>query len=201
MLRCGWLSGCDHDLIHGYAGISSSSVKIGIWANANHRIYRIHVKFLHHDGILANHNIGQNFYVSFVLKWSVSLVLICCFLNWHFIFPFFWSAVWTVTLSRTWEGQRFCFKAFIRRLWCFDVLVPLQYLRSSLVSSFTLNLISLYKPLLPAFELATDASRVSWGASMGDLTTQGLWSLHETPFHINVLELMAVKFINNCRFF
>ena len=47
---------------------------------------------------------------------------------------------------------------------------------------------------LPTCVINTDASSVGWGASMGDATTQGLWSLEERKLHINILELLAVQF-------
>ena len=55
-------------------------------------------------------------------------------------------------------------------------------------------------------ELATDASKEGWGASLGESVTGGRWSLSESTLHINVLELKAVllglqslcKEQNNC---
>ena len=47
---------------------------------------------------------------------------------------------------------------------------------------------------LPTCVITTDASGIGWGASMGEVTTQGLWSLEERSLHINVLELLAVQF-------
>ena len=47
---------------------------------------------------------------------------------------------------------------------------------------------------LPTCVITTDASGTGWGASMGEVTTQGLWSLEERRLHINVLELLAVQF-------
>jgi hypothetical protein len=41
-------------------------------------------------------------------------------------------------------------------------------------------------------ELATDASKQGWGASLDNLVTGGRWSLSESLLHINVLELKAV---------
>ena len=46
----------------------------------------------------------------------------------------------------------------------------------------------------PTCVITTDASGIGWGASMGDITTQGLWSLEERRLHINVLDLLAVQF-------
>ena len=46
----------------------------------------------------------------------------------------------------------------------------------------------------PTCVITTDASGIEWGASMGEVTTQGLWSLEEHRLHINVLELLAVQF-------
>jgi hypothetical protein len=40
--------------------------------------------------------------------------------------------------------------------------------------------------------LSSDASRLRWGAHLGDLEDQGLWSNSEKLAHINVLELRAV---------
>ena len=42
--------------------------------------------------------------------------------------------------------------------------------------------------------IATDASSMGWGSSMGDVTTQGLWSLEERKLDINILELLAIQF-------
>ncbi len=41
-------------------------------------------------------------------------------------------------------------------------------------------------------ELATDASKQGWGASLDNSVTGGRWSLSESLLHINVLELNAV---------
>ena len=46
----------------------------------------------------------------------------------------------------------------------------------------------------PTCVITTDASCIGWGASMGEVTTQGLWSLEERRLYINVLELLAVQF-------
>ena len=42
--------------------------------------------------------------------------------------------------------------------------------------------------------LETDASLQGWGACVGELSTGGRWSFQESKLHINVLELLAVKF-------
>ena len=48
--------------------------------------------------------------------------------------------------------------------------------------------------VVPPFELEmyTDASGVGWGASVGDRSTSGHWTLDEKEVHINRLELTAV---------
>ncbi|XP_033124043.1 uncharacterized protein LOC117122547 [Anneissia japonica] len=40
----------------------------------------------------------------------------------------------------------------------------------------------------------TDASLIGWGAKSNDSDTQGLWSKEEALYHINVVEMLAVKF-------
>ena len=47
---------------------------------------------------------------------------------------------------------------------------------------------------VPNFTLTSDASLRVWDAASGTFSTHGLWSEAETTFHINVLELLAVKF-------
>ena len=47
---------------------------------------------------------------------------------------------------------------------------------------------------LPTCVITTDVSGIGWGASMDEVTTQGLWSLKECRLHINVLELLAIQF-------
>ena len=47
-------------------------------------------------------------------------------------------------------------------------------------------------PLQHALQLFTDASNEGWGAHLGDFTARGLWSIQESAFHINLLELKAV---------
>ena len=46
---------------------------------------------------------------------------------------------------------------------------------------------------VPNFTLTSDASLRVWGVASGTLSTHGLWSEAETTYHINVLELLAVK--------
>ena len=46
----------------------------------------------------------------------------------------------------------------------------------------------------PQVFIHTDASQVGWGATLSTSTTQGLWTFHEAQFHINILELLAIKF-------
>lgn len=41
--------------------------------------------------------------------------------------------------------------------------------------------------------IQTDASKSIWGASCQGQTTRGVWSQKESQYHINVLELLAVK--------
>ncbi|XP_043363956.1 uncharacterized protein LOC122458715 [Dermochelys coriacea] len=45
----------------------------------------------------------------------------------------------------------------------------------------------------PSVSLVTDASSLGWGAHLGNLRTQGLWSAGELSLHINVWELRAVR--------
>lgn len=44
------------------------------------------------------------------------------------------------------------------------------------------------------FYLETDASKAGWGANLNGKTTGGRWSETESVLHINVLEIMAIKF-------
>ena len=46
---------------------------------------------------------------------------------------------------------------------------------------------------VPNFTLTSDASLRVWDAASGTFCTHGLWSEAETTYHINVLELLAVK--------
>ena len=45
----------------------------------------------------------------------------------------------------------------------------------------------------PELTLNTDASQIGWGATTGQNQTQGLWAQQETEYHINILEILAVK--------
>ncbi|KAJ1156603.1 hypothetical protein NDU88_009321 [Pleurodeles waltl] len=45
----------------------------------------------------------------------------------------------------------------------------------------------------PVATVITDASTLGWGAHLGDLEIKGLWSPEEQIFHINLLELRAVR--------
>ncbi|KAJ1112338.1 hypothetical protein NDU88_000606 [Pleurodeles waltl] len=45
----------------------------------------------------------------------------------------------------------------------------------------------------PVATVITDASTLGWGANLGDLEIKGLWSPEEQRFHINLLELRAVR--------
>ena len=45
----------------------------------------------------------------------------------------------------------------------------------------------------PQIVIQMDASKTGWGPSCQGLTTRGVWSKQERSFHINVLELLAVK--------
>ncbi|KAJ8024145.1 hypothetical protein HOLleu_36791 [Holothuria leucospilota] len=45
----------------------------------------------------------------------------------------------------------------------------------------------------PSTTLSTDASNTGWGASWGTRSAAGVWSPHEKTFHINILELLAVR--------
>ena len=47
-------------------------------------------------------------------------------------------------------------------------------------------------PLKHALQIFTDASSEGWGAHLDDHTARGTWSLPESKFHINHLELKAV---------
>jgi hypothetical protein len=46
----------------------------------------------------------------------------------------------------------------------------------------------------PHITMTTDASQVGWGATVDGHNTQGLWDAHETTFHINILEILAIQF-------
>ena len=39
--------------------------------------------------------------------------------------------------------------------------------------------------------ITSDASKMGWGATFGNLSTNGRWSKQESDLHINVLELKA----------
>ena len=47
-------------------------------------------------------------------------------------------------------------------------------------------------PLKHALQIFTDASKEGWGAHLDEHTARGIWSLPESKFHINHLELKAV---------
>ena len=42
--------------------------------------------------------------------------------------------------------------------------------------------------------MQTDASNKGWGAVCQGIRTRGLWSKREQEYHINLLELLAIKF-------
>ena len=46
---------------------------------------------------------------------------------------------------------------------------------------------------MPNFTLTSDASVRIWDAASGTFCAHGLWAEAETTYHINVLELLAVK--------
>ncbi|KAJ1214845.1 hypothetical protein NDU88_002456 [Pleurodeles waltl] len=50
-----------------------------------------------------------------------------------------------------------------------------------------------FQQLPPVATVITDASTLGWGAHLGDLEIKGLWSPEEQMFHINLLELRAVR--------
>ncbi|KAJ1095605.1 hypothetical protein NDU88_000764 [Pleurodeles waltl] len=50
-----------------------------------------------------------------------------------------------------------------------------------------------FAQLPPVATVITDASTLGWGAHLGDLEIKGLWSPEEQMFHINLLELRAVR--------
>ena len=41
--------------------------------------------------------------------------------------------------------------------------------------------------------IQTDASKKGWGATCNGISTGGMWSAQEMKYHINILELLAVK--------
>lgn len=47
----------------------------------------------------------------------------------------------------------------------------------------------------PSFYLETDASTQGWGGVFNGIETQGRWNENEKTLHINVLELLAVKYV------
>lgn len=51
----------------------------------------------------------------------------------------------------------------------------------------------IYRPE-PHMTMCTDASKIGWGCVIYDLKTGGLWTLEESKYHINYLELLAVYF-------
>ncbi|XP_038049749.1 uncharacterized protein LOC119723256 [Patiria miniata] len=50
-----------------------------------------------------------------------------------------------------------------------------------------------FPPPLPTVTLTTDASNMGWGAHLQSQQVSGLWTPDELVFHINVLELLAVR--------
>ena len=42
--------------------------------------------------------------------------------------------------------------------------------------------------------MQTDASKTGWGAVYQGIRTRGLWSKKDREYHINLLELLAIKF-------
>lgn len=46
----------------------------------------------------------------------------------------------------------------------------------------------------PQFVISTDASKLMWGAVMGDAKTGGSWTVEEQDYHINVQEMMGSLF-------
>ncbi|XP_046543605.1 uncharacterized protein LOC124253801 [Haliotis rubra] len=49
-----------------------------------------------------------------------------------------------------------------------------------------------FRPPPPDLTMYTDASTLGWGAHMGHLQLQGIWSDQEKSLHINVLEMLAI---------
>ena len=47
------------------------------------------------------------------------------------------------------------------------------------------------RPPAPEMVITSDASKMGWGATFGNLSTNGRWSKQESDLHINVLELKA----------
>ena len=59
------------------------------------------------------------------------------------------------------------------------------------------NLPSMYQKINHEFPTVTsysDASNLGWGAYMRDQSTGGNWSVNEVTYHINIPEMLAVKF-------
>ena len=77
-------------------------------------------------------------------------------------------------------------------------LAPLHFrhLQSCLIQQVALNKGSyqgtvLLDPQAREMVITSDASKMGWGATFGNLSTNGRWSKQESDLHINVLELKA----------
>ena len=60
------------------------------------------------------------------------------------------------------------------------------------------NLPSMYQKInheSPTVTSYSDASNLGWGAYMRDQSTGGNWSVNEVTYHINIPEMLAVKFV------
>ena len=93
------------------------------------------------------------------------------------------------------------FQYFLRRVWCgdsrqLDLVIPFPAeLRASLAwwsDEEKLRKGVSLEQVFPDLQMFSDASRKSWGATLGHLQVTGTWSEKETRDHINVLELRAI---------
>ena len=78
--------------------------------------------------------------------------------------------------------------------WDFDKRVSLTPGAKSELSWWTTNVTGSHNVLTreaPTCTLTTDASKLGWGAVLGEQSTGGLWSSTENQKHINYLELFA----------
>ena len=77
----------------------------------------------------------------------------------------------------------------------FDAVIALSSEGKAELKWWIDNVDKAYNPVMhdnPEVEIHTDASNTGWGAVCADKSTQGLWSIAETVYHINELEMKAV---------
>ena len=80
---------------------------------------------------------------------------------------------------------------------CYDSIMQLDESALEDVNWWIGNIDQAYNDIYhgsPSSSLITDASKSGWGAIFDSTKTNGLWSISESPEHVNILELRAILF-------